>query len=190
MFSPEKKMIISPVGVLDDALIEYIKSKIISVFGYQVEVIPLLQDMGFAFDRQRGQYHSTQILKKLAGHAPSLTLKVLAVTNVDLFIPILTHVYGEAQLGGTACIISTFRLDEDLTTLSGKKALYLRAGKEALHEMGHTFRLRHCKDPNCLMHYCHTLKDVDRKTDQFCRYCTVLLQDEKKRMMKSLRPRK
>ena len=70
----------------------------------------LLQDLDFAFDQGRNQYHSTLILEELAKKAPASAIKVLAITDVDLFIPIMTYVYGEAQLDGKACIISTSRL--------------------------------------------------------------------------------
>jgi archaemetzincin len=133
-------------------------------------------------DTERNQYHSTSILEKLSGSAPSHAIKVLAITRVDLFIPILTYVYGEAQLGGKACIISTYRLDERSSPIGKDVPLYERVAKEAVHELGHTFKLRHCRDQACIMHYCRSVADVDRKTDQFCRYCTTLLNDEMKRL--------
>ena len=54
--------------------------------------------------------------------------------------------------------------------------------QEAIHELGHTFNLRHCKEHTCLMHYCRDEHDVDQKSDQLCRYCKVLLNDEIKRL--------
>ncbi|MFC1817083.1 hypothetical protein ACFL0M_14365, partial [Thermodesulfobacteriota bacterium] len=112
----------------------------------------------------------------------SQAIKVLAITTVDLFIPILTHVYGEAQLGGKACIVSTYRLKEGLSPLSFRETHQIRVVKEALHELGHTFKLHHCQDPACIMHYCRSVKDVDRKSDQMCRYCKVFIGDEIKRL--------
>ncbi len=94
----------------------------------------------------------------------------------DLFIPILTHVYGEAQLGGVASIISISRLIAYPTTDSIDKG-QSRIIKEAAHELGHAFDLRHCEDSHCIMHYCRKIEDVDNKSDRFCRYCTVLLND-------------
>jgi len=111
-----------------------------------------------------------------------MSIKVVAITHVDLFIPILTHVYGEAQLAGKACIVSTFRLQEGLFITTMEKELENRVVKEVLHELGHTFNLRHCDDKSCIMHYCRSIKDVDRKTDQFCRYCKILLEDELKKL--------
>jgi archaemetzincin len=91
-------------------------------------------------------------------------------------------VYGEAQLGGKACIISTHRLNEGLFATGGLMAYRSRLLKEAIHELGHTFNLRHCTDHSCIMHYCRRISDVDRKSDDLCRYCRIMLDDEIKRL--------
>jgi archaemetzincin len=176
--STEYSIVICPIGNLDGMLLKQIGKKIRMIFGWRTKLICLVQDIEFALDPQRNQYHSTPILEKLANNAPPNTLKVLAVTDVDLFIPILTHVYGEAQLGGKACIISTCRLKDTLSTVGTCQGYRHRVIKEAIHELGHTFKLRHCPDSTCIMHYCRTVMDVDRKTDRLCRYCEILLQDE------------
>ena len=149
-----------------------------SVFGYQTEAMALLDSLDFAFDPARTQYHSTPILEKLSASAPDHAAKVLAVFREDLYIPILTYVYGEAQLGGKACMISIFRLREGISLPENNGVYEQRVVKEAVHELGHTFNLRHCKDRSCIMHYCHSIRDVDRKSGQLCRYCKVLLEDE------------
>lgn len=150
------------------------------MFGYGTKVVRLLWDIGFAFDPGRAQYNSTAVLKELARAAPPEAIKVLGIAEVDLFIPIFTHVYGEAQLGGKSCIVSTYRLCENTRLMSGREAFQMRVVKEAAHELGHTFRLYHCRDRACVMHYCHNVMDVDRKSDQLCRYCKTLLEDEKR----------
>ncbi len=180
----EHSIVISPVGTLDSELFEPISMGIKRIFGYKTEVIPFFKDVSFALDPKRKQYHSTPILEKLEKAAPVQAIKVIGITSVDLFIPILTHVYGEAQIGGAACIISTHRLAEGLFLAADKDTYYKRVAKEAVHELGHTFKLRHCKDNACIMHYCRSIKDVDRKSEQFCRYCKTLLEDEMKRIAK------
>ncbi len=175
-------ILVSEIDVNDPALIERVRHDIEKTFGFQTVHKPLLKSIDFAFDPGRDQYHSTAILEHLDLAAPADALKVVALTQVDLFIPILTHVYGEAQLGGLACIVSTYRLRDGLARLDAENAFYDRIAKEVLHELGHTFQLRHCKDPSCTMHYCRTEKDVDRKSDQLCRYCRIMVDDEIKRM--------
>lgn len=178
---PGKRIIISPVDDPEPKMIALVGRAVENTFGYESEIMPLVQDVTFAHNPDRDQYYSTLILEKLAGKAPDRAAKILAVTGVDLFIPILTHVYGEAQIGGMACIVSTCRLKEDLPA-GALEAFHRRVVKEAIHELGHTFNLRHCPDQACIMHYCRSIKDVDHKSEQFCRYCLVLLEDEIKRM--------
>ena len=179
-----QKIIISPIENIDVCNYQLLGEEIHRTYGYQTEIKSLLQNVNFAYDLTRDQYHSTAILEKLASTSPSQAIKVIAITNVDLFIPILTHVYGEAQLAGKACIVSTFRLREGLPVATIEKGFEIRIVKEVLHELGHTFNLRHCKDKACIMHYCRSIKDVDRKSNQFCRYCKVLLEDELKILKK------
>lgn len=176
-----KNIIISPIGDFDSNLISLVGQEVHRIFGYKTQIKPLMQNVDFALDDSRNQYHSTSIIGMLADLVPPQAIKILAITRVDLYIPILTHVYGEAQLGGKACIISTHRLNEGLG-IGVWEPFSLRVVKEAIHELGHTFNLRHCQSHTCCMHYCRSIKDVDRKSEQLCRYCKVLLEDEIKRL--------
>lgn len=184
MKTPEHIVAISPVGEIPEDLSDAIRHEIERVFGYRTELTILLDDIEFAHDTGREQYHSTPILAKLEKAAPENAVKVLAITREDLFIPILTHVYGEAQLGGMAAVVSVNRLKEGLLPDAGDEVFIGRAVKEAVHELGHTFKLLHCKDKTCIMHYCRSIKDVDRKSNQLCRYCKIMMEDEKKRLAK------
>ena len=173
---PNGLIIISPVGEVPLYLCRSVAEAVVSLFGCSVKVESLLTDITFALDRDRNQYHSTSILNALAAVAPEKYHKILAITEEDLFIPILTYVFGEAQLNGRACIVSTSRLAEDIIADNG--GLEARLIKEAVHELGHTFNLRHCEEKTCIMHYCRGVRDVDRKARDFCRYCRVMLSDE------------
>lgn len=173
------------MGEFAPELLNSIGKEITRIFGYPTDVLSLLDDLEFAFHPNRNQYHSTPILEQLAQQTPAGAIKVLALVEVDLFIPILTHVYGEAQLGGKACMVSTIRLNDGHSLLNTQEPFQGRIVKEAIHELGHTFKLRHCRDHTCLMHYCRDERDVDRKSDQLCRYCRILLDDEIKRLQKS-----
>ncbi len=170
---------VSPIGDIDQNIIESIREAISSAYGFGTVVLNAFDDITFAHNHTREQYHSTAILEKLEESiAAENVLKVIAITDKDLFIPILTYVFGEAQLGGKACILSLHRLME-----GDRPAIICRVTKEAVHELGHTFSLRHCKEKQCVMGYSRGTQDVDRKGSKMCRYCTVLLNDELKKIL-------
>ncbi len=126
-----------------------------------------------AFDARRGQHSSTRILAWLLGARPRHAHKMLAITDADLFIPILTYVFGEAQLGGAAAVVSTARLGGGLGTLLDARLTTSRVIKEAVHEVGHTFGLLHCTTPRCVMGRSASVADVDGKTSALCHDCLV-----------------
>ena len=173
-------VLIVPIGDFEDDILQAVDAMIKRAFDLSCRFEPLLDTIDFAWNAEREQFHSTAILTKLAERTPADVLKILALTKEDLFIPILTHVYGEAQLGGTSCIVSTCRLSGGISPTVQREHYLERIAKESAHELGHTFDLRHCKDSQCLMHYCRGIGDVDGKSNQFCRYCQVMLDDQLK----------
>jgi archaemetzincin len=126
-----------------------------------------------SFDPRRQQHSSTQILKWLLDARPAHAAKVVGITDVDLFIPILTFVYGEAQLGGTAAVVSTARLLADNGFRPDPAVLTARLMKECIHELGHTFGLLHCPLPECVMARSVNLVQVDAKAPSLCHDCQV-----------------
>jgi len=178
----EPYILVSPLGHIDEHLLPRLRTEIDRVFGLPTRVASLLQRLEFAYSTERRQYYSTSILQKLAAALTDNQIKVLGICRVDLFIPILTHVYGEAQLNGRASLISTYRLNESLPN-SGQHTAYMdRVVKEGLHELGHTFNLKHCPDSACIMHYCRHIEDVDHKDANLCRYCRTFLADSMQAM--------
>ncbi len=132
------------------------------------------------WDIARGQYNSTRILcslkKKRQHAADDSEAKVLAITGNDLFIPILTFVFGEAELFGTHAIASYHRLHNELYGLpEDRTLLLLRFCKECLHELGHTFGLVHCHEQECVMRSSTNVEEIDLKGPGFCAKCSNLL---------------
>lgn len=120
-----------------------------------------------AYDPRRKQWSSSRILSWLARAGPEG--RVLGVTDVDLFIPILTFVFGEAQVGGRAAVVSTARLGEP--GLPDDRVVLERLSKESVHEMGHVLGLLHCETPGCVMGRSASVRDVDGKRGDLCPPC-------------------
>ncbi len=143
-----------------------------------VHVSTLRIDMEKAYDSSRRQYHSTRVLALLLEHAPPGLSHLLGVTALDLFVPVLTYVFGQAQLGNRAAVFSYHRLrNEQYGMAPSQELLQDRALKEALHELGHTFGLRHCFDHPCAMNTSTYVEDIDLKPAQFCTTCSQVVHE-------------
>lgn len=133
-------------------------------------------DPQFAWSEKRGQYYSTLLLESLALRAGNSD-RVLGITHVDLFVPVLTFVFGEAQLGGPAAVVSTYRLREETYGLPPDPIrLRERVLKEAVHELGHAYGLRHCHQWDCVMASSHSVEAIDIKSAWFCAQCRAKMQ--------------
>jgi archaemetzincin len=125
-------------------------------------------------DERRGQHSSREVLRWLAARAAAAGRRVLGVTDVDLFIPILTFVFGEAQLEGRAAVVSCARLRHE-----DPRVTAARLAREGLHELGHTFGLRHCDGSDgqgrrarpCVMGRSASVRAVDAKGSGLCADC-------------------
>jgi archaemetzincin len=97
---------------------------------------------------------------------------MLGVSAVDLYIPILTFVFGEAQVGGPCAVVSAHRLRQEFYGLAPDHELFReRLLKEAVHELGHTLSLTHCDDYRCVMASSHAVEWIDLKESRLCPAC-------------------
>jgi len=142
------------------------------VFDREIRVRIPWFDPETPYDSSRGQYNSTVFLKLLLGDSGDDAWRVLGVTSVDLFIPVLTYVFGEAQVNGRAAVVSSHRLRPEAYGLPvDRERLGDRLDKEAVHELGHTLGLLHCADHECVMTSSTYVEEIDLKQVEFCPSC-------------------
>jgi len=147
------------------------RDRVAAEFGLPVREIDL-PPIDFTFDAGRAQYASIPMLEMLTAAAPDDARKLLAVTTRDLFIPVLTFVFGQAQLNGRVGAVSLARLRQEFYGLPPDREVFLdRTVKEALHESGHLFGLVHCADRACSMSLSTGVRQIDSKQPAFCGPC-------------------
>jgi len=166
------KIILKPIGNIDNNTLEELEEKLNQTFGCPVEVIPQAIKLEQAYDSKREQYLASKLLAGLKKTGVAKDEKALGVVNVDLYAPGLHFIFGQADITSGAAIISLCRLRQEFYGSPPDEALFMdRAIKEAVHELGHTFGLEHCKNARCVMHFSNSLADTDWKQAAFCSRC-------------------
>ena len=178
MSLPKPRIGVIPIGEIPEIISKSVAAHFLGYLNLDADILSPLEHPTYALDHQRLQYNAGMILKSLESGPFQDYAKVIGLLDVDLFIPIFTHVFGEAQQGGKSALISLYRLKNNPNGTAPPESILLeRAAKVALHEAGHLFNLFHCMDERCLMHFSGNPKDLDAVPLQFCRYCATYLKD-------------
>jgi archaemetzincin len=161
------------IGKVEPELLSGLAVAIPRVFPARCEVLPSHLSPEPAFHGERLQYHSSELLGLMQQFVRPGCWRLLGITSVDLYIPILTFVFGEAQVGGPCAIVSCHRLRQESYGLPPNRDLLReRLLKEAIHELGHTVALTHCDDYQCVMASTHAVEGIDLKLDTLCLGCS------------------
>lgn len=161
-----------PIGYPEARLLEWLGQVLGQKFHVPVEILSSTLDPSFALHAERQQYHSSEVLASMQSYVTSRTWRLLGIAQFDLYIPILTFVFGEAQLDGKSAVVSYHRLRQEFYGLPPDADLLAnRLLVESVHELGHTLRLTHCHDYQCAMAPSHAVEWIDIKDSGFCEDC-------------------
>lgn len=163
-----------PVGTIDLALLQDLCAAIPQCLKVECKIAPFALDPAPAYHPERQQFHSSELLQHMNALLEPRDWRLLAVADVDLYIPILKYVFGEAQVGGPCAVVSAFRLRQEFYGLDRDDALLReRLLKECVHELGHTLSLRHCQDYRCVMASSHAVEWIDLRQSVLCKACRM-----------------
>lgn len=161
-----------PVGNVNGNLLEELRESLPKSIGVACDIVPYLLDPIPSYHAERQQFHSSELLLRTQRLVRSKDWRLLAVANVDLYIPILKFVFGEAQIGGPCALVSIFRLRQEFYGLERDDGLLRqRLLKESIHELGHTLDLHHCGDYRCAMASSHSVEWIDLRAAALCESC-------------------
>jgi len=152
---------IQPVGEINPLYLKIIAGSFLGELRTETLILPPLAHPEYAFDKRRIQYDAGIIINRLETIAFKGCNAVVALVDVDLFIPVFSFVLGEARMGGNCALVSLFRLQENPE----------RAVKVTLHEFGHLMGLDHCHEKTCVMKFSKNVEQLDKISGIFCKYC-------------------
>jgi len=164
-------IILVPIGKVDPAEIRMLKDPLETVFSRDVAIGEEVPLPAAARNAARNQYDAEMVLELLSLSVETTgDSRVLGITNADLYVPGMNFVFGIA--GRRYALISLHRLRQPFYNLPENPAVFRhRAVVEAVHELGHTFGLTHCRDLRCVMRFSNTIVETDRKGPAFCTAC-------------------
>ncbi len=168
----KQKILLISCGHFEKEVLDCLVQDIEHEFGFSVSYKECCLEMSGYYHPSRRQYNANDILKATAEASEAGFVKTIGLFRVDLFIPILTYIFGQAFLGGDTAIVSLFRLRNELYGLEPNRNLMIeRFRKVVLHELGHSFGLIHCLNPVCIMRSSTYVEDIDQKKNVFCSAC-------------------
>lgn len=169
--NPENITLIS-FGYFEKGLLEIICDDVEHEFSVPVKIRDGYLALSEYYDPARKQYNGNELLKVIELRFATDTTKTLGLFNVDLFIPILTYIFGQAFLNGRSGIASIYRLSNERYGIKKDQTIFVdRIRKEVIHELGHTFGLIHCSNPTCVMRSSTYVEDIDQKEHMLCNQC-------------------
>jgi archaemetzincin len=166
------RLAVQPIGVLDKDIVEQVALSLRTTFDMDVEVLSSVPLPEEAYYRPRNRYRAEKILDYLDRIEPNQYDKVSAITASDISTRKGNYpdwgIFGLAYLAARPCVVSTYRLNRDVS----RGQLILRLLKVARHEVGHTIGLGHCPAVGCVMQDANGfVKTVDSSDGAFCQSC-------------------
>jgi archaemetzincin len=172
----DQGIILVSCGLFEKKLTGRVAADVSRELRYPVELKGCNLDISHFYNPGRRQYDANYLLKAITQLAPANAVKVIGMVRVDLYIPILTYIFGQARLGGYTGLASLYRLRNEHYGLEPDYELLIdRFSKVIIHELGHAFGLIHCSNPICVMRSSTYVEDLDQKGKSFCYRCRTEL---------------
>lgn len=169
----EVTVALAPLGPFQPTLLDEIERGLVAELRVSVLRVEALSLPPTALYAPRRRYRAERLLDFMRPRMRAPATRILGVTEVD--ISTTAHgvydwgVLGLGDLGGRACVISTWRCRR---TARDAAQASRRMVTTCIHEVGHTLGLPHCPDTACLMTDARgSVLTVDRTSGHLCARC-------------------
>ncbi len=163
---------IVPINAMDVEVLERLALCLEERFLFSCRVVRTLRVPRTTLNSVRKQMFFNTLVARVATAAPAPDGVRLAVTEFDLYKTSHQFVFGDASEDQRIAVVSTHRLRSEFY---GERAdanlLFQRTLKEAVHDLGHAFGLKHCFNARCAMYFSNSIYDTDNKLSHFCESC-------------------
>lgn len=174
-------LLVQPIGSLSpdqSRAIDHLLDAMSHFFGmpaHRLAPIPLENLPRQCFRTQHGhrQLNAEYLMENILQHRVGGDVaSILALTDLDIYPgerwP-FESAYGWSSFTAGTSVLSTNMILEAAPADGGRNLL--RMTKLGLHELGHTFTLKHCAKYNCLMNGCSDIGETDSKPLLLCPDC-------------------
>jgi archaemetzincin len=171
------RIVLAPIGAVPKDLLRWLANRLAEVLDADTAIGEQIALPEAGYDPKRDQFASGAMLNALRARVYPEADRLLGLADVDCYVPSLNFVFGQAALRSGPAFVALPRLRPSFYGLPEDPDLFRqRVLKEAVHELGHTWGLEHCKNPSCVMHFSNRLRDTDRKGAEYCPRCQRLLE--------------
>ncbi len=167
-----------PIGKLKDGPIERIRASLEEIYRRPTALHQPLPVPKYAYNPTRGQYHSSSILKRVEELYDTSWDCAIGFTDVDLFVPEVPFIFGEADRSSRSAIISLIRLSPESGPAESRHDLMMkRLMSEAIHQLGLIRGLAQCPNNRCVMFDAAVVQEIDKRGSAMCANCRKRLLD-------------
>ncbi len=183
----ERIIYLQKIGRIDQSLLISLKSQLERIFSALNIRVKINKDSitlsKSAYNMSREQFNALKILRRIKnGFQNKNFFRILGILDEDIYSKKYNFIFGLANMNSGVALISITRLREsfykEISNLyrkhESRKNIEDRILKEAIHELGHTFGLKHCNNL-CVMRFSDSLKETDKKPPAFCDSCLTLI---------------
>ncbi|MHA1931047.1 MAG: archaemetzincin family Zn-dependent metalloprotease [Promethearchaeota archaeon] len=183
----ERIIYLQKFGKIDQSLLINLKSQLereLNEYNVEVKIIKdLLYLTDSEYNKSKGKFDASKIIKLLKEIFSNKDFfRILGILDKDIYSKNHNFVFGLASMKSGVALISLTRLREKFYKETNilyrkhetKNDIQDRILKEAIHELGHTFGLKHCNN-SCVMQFSDSLKEIDKKILEFCDSCLILV---------------